>query len=57
MAKRQSRVIVGFSCTVCKAFNYVTEKNKVNSPEPLSLNKYCKVCKKVTKHKEEKKLD
>ena len=57
MAKKQSRVTIGLVCTVCSALNYVSEKSKINSPEPLSLNKFCKKCKKVTKHEEEKDLD
>lgn len=57
MAKKQSRVNIGFVCTVCSTFNYVSEKSKINSPEPLKLKKYCKKCKKVTPHKEEKDLD
>ena len=31
------------------------EKNKKNTPEKLELNKYCKHCRKTTKHKETKK--
>jgi large subunit ribosomal protein L33 len=57
MAKGQSRDKIGFVCTECKSFNYVSEKNKINSPEALKLDKYCRVCKKVTTHKETKDLD
>ena len=35
--------------------NYNEEKNKKNTPEKLELNKYCKFCRKTTKHKETKK--
>ncbi len=57
MAKKQSRIHIGFVCTVCSSFNYISEKSKITTPEPLKLNKYCKKCKKVTAHKENKDLD
>jgi len=57
MAKKGSRVLVGLVCEVCKSQNYTTEKNKVNTTEPLKLKKYCNVCRKTTDHKEKKKLD
>ncbi|CAN5121974.1 hypothetical protein BH09PAT1_BH09PAT1_0800 [soil metagenome] len=57
MAKKHSRTKIGLVCTVCSRLNYVTEKSKITTPEPLKLNKYCKKCKKVTAHKEEKDLD
>lgn len=43
-------------CSTCKSQNYLTEKNKTNTPDKLVLNKYCKVCRKVTPHKETQKL-
>ena len=57
MAGKSSRVKTGLVCTVCKSQNYITEKSKLNTQGPLQLNKYCKMCKKATKHKEAKKLD
>ncbi|PIR07895.1 50S ribosomal protein L33 [Candidatus Gottesmanbacteria bacterium CG11_big_fil_rev_8_21_14_0_20_37_11] len=57
MAKKEQRILFAFVCTVCKSQNYITSKNKLNIPEKLSLNKYCKMCKKHTKHKESSKLD
>lgn len=57
MAKNQRRLTIGLVCTVCGSLNYVTEKSKLNSPEALKLNKFCKVCKGVKEHKEEKDLD
>lgn len=56
MAKKGSRVLVGLVCEVCKRLNYVTEKNKVNTPSGLKLKKYCQKCKKRTVHIEKKKL-
>jgi len=57
MAKKRARTYVGLVCEECKQQNYVTEKNKLNTPDPLELQKYCKKCKKVTRHKQMKKLD
>jgi ribosomal protein L33 len=57
MAKRSARVKIGLICEVCKCQNYVTEKNKLNTPDAVSFEKYCSTCGKVTKHKENKKLD
>ena len=58
MAKKKKgpRQYYGLKCSVCGAFNYITERNKVNTPEKLVLKKYCKVCKKHTEHKETSKL-
>jgi len=57
MAKKGSRTKLGLVCKTCSSLNYITEKNKVNTVNPLASNKYCKVCKKSTDHKEKKKLD
>lgn len=62
--KKGPRQIVGLKCSVCSAFGYVTEFNKNNeilmkqtkSVSTFPLNKYCKVCKKHTEHKQAKKL-
>ena len=54
--KGEHRVLVGLTCTVCKHRNYVSTRNKLNTAEKLSLKKYCKVCKKITLHKETEKL-
>lgn len=55
-AKKGPRQTYGLKCSVCSNFNYVTEKNKVNTPDKLKLNKYCKTCRKTTEHKEVQKL-
>jgi large subunit ribosomal protein L33 len=57
MAKKRARSYISFVCETCKQQNYVSEKNKINTTEALKLNKYCKQCKKVESHKENKKLD
>ena len=57
MAKKgEHRVKIGLFCTVCKNRNYVTSRNKLNTPEKIVLKKYCKFCKKITDHKETEKL-
>ncbi|MCX7880920.1 MAG: 50S ribosomal protein L33 [Patescibacteria group bacterium] len=56
MAKKGSRTLIGLVCEVCRNHNYTTEKNKLNTDQPLKLKKYCSKCKKHTIHKEKKKL-
>lgn len=56
MAKKGSRILVGLICSQCDRQNYVSEKNKINTPTGLKLNKYCRYCRKHTIHKEKKKL-
>ena len=53
--KKTKRAVLTLQCTECKNINYTEEKNKKNTPEKLELNKYCKFCRKTTKHKETKK--
>lgn len=55
MAKRSKRVTLNLECSDCKTQNYVTEKNKINTPDRIELKKFCKNCRKVTDHKEVKK--
>ena len=57
MAKKTQRIILGLVCSECKNRNYISERNKVNTEEKLTLKKYCKKCKKRTLHKETSKLD
>lgn len=61
MAKKGARELVALICTVCKSQNYITERNKVNmetksKKTKLEVNKFCKMCRKVTPHKETTKL-
>jgi len=56
MAKKGPRQLIGLVCQACQSRNYITEKNKTNTPEKLELKKYCKKCRKVTVHKETSKL-
>lgn len=56
MAKKAkgARVQFGIACTECKQITYSSQKNKKNDPERLEIEKYCRFCKKHTKHKETK---
>jgi len=55
-SKGEQRVKVGLVCSVCKNRNYITTRNKINTPEKLKLKKFCKHCRKVNEHKETEKL-
>ena len=57
MAKKEQRILGAMVCKVCKSQNYLTNRNKLNTPEKLVLNKYCPKCRKHTEHKETGKLD
>jgi len=56
MAKKGTRIKIGLDCKTCKRRNYITSRNKINTPEKLALVKYCPNCKKKTEHKEVEKL-
>lgn len=57
MAKKgEHRIKIGLVCSVCKSRNYITTKNKMETPAKLLLSKFCKFCRKVTEHKENDKL-
>ncbi len=50
----ENRIKVVLRCEECKNRNYNTTKNKKNTPEKLSLHKYCRFCRKHTVHTETK---
>jgi len=54
MAKSDKRVKIQLKCSECSDKNYATTKNKQNSAEKLSFNKFCPRCNKHTSHKEVK---
>ncbi len=54
--KKGARVKIGLLCSVCKAQNYVSQKNRITTTESLELSKYCNTCRATTKHIERKKL-
>ncbi|ADN69408.1 50S ribosomal protein L33 [Mycoplasmopsis fermentans] len=41
-------------CESCKMENYISKKNKKNTPEKVELSKYCSKCRKHQNHKEKK---
>ncbi len=49
----QDNLIV-LACTECGTVNYHSNKNKKILKNRLEMQKYCKVCKKHTLHKETK---
>ena len=49
-------MMVGLVCSECNSFNYITERNKANTPEKLKLEKYCRKCRKKILHKETQKF-
>ncbi len=48
------RQYITLECTECKNQNYRTDR-EMKSGEKLELAKYCRFCRKHTKHKERKK--
>jgi len=56
MAKKGHRILIWLVCTECGRKNYTQEKNKLNTPTKMELNKHCMQCRKHTTHKETLKL-
>lgn len=48
------REVIILKCTECGDENYISYKNKRNTPERVELKKYCPRLKKVTLHREKK---
>ncbi|MEI6660123.1 MAG: 50S ribosomal protein L33 [bacterium] len=46
--------LLKLKCATCKNGNYYTSKNKKLVIKKIELMKYCKTCRKRTKHKEVK---
>jgi len=46
-----------FVCSVCKAHNYVSEKNRQRQRGKITLKKYCPRCRKHTEHAESRLRD
>ncbi len=57
MAKKGNRILIGLICSVCKNRDYLTEKNRIEQKEKITLNKFCKHCRKNTEHTETTKID
>lgn len=49
------RVTFLMKCSVCGEENYLTEKNKKNTPDRIEQMKFCPKCRKQTLHKEKTK--
>ncbi|MDO5671382.1 MAG: 50S ribosomal protein L33 [Actinomycetaceae bacterium] len=43
---------ITLACSECKERNYITKKNRRNTPDRLEMKKYCPRCRKSTDHKE-----
>ncbi|TBW23609.1 50S ribosomal protein L33 [Arcanobacterium bovis] len=43
---------ITLACEVCKERNYITKKNRRNTPDRLELNKFCPRCNKNQAHRE-----
>ncbi len=54
MASKSSdvRPKITLACSECKERNYITKKNRRNTPDRLELKKYCPRCRKSTVHRE-----
>jgi large subunit ribosomal protein L33 len=47
--------LIKLACDTCKRTNYWSRKNKKLVTKKIELKKYCRWCRKSTKHKEAKK--
>ena len=43
---------ITLACEECKERNYITKKNRRNTPDRLSIAKFCARCGKHTEHRE-----
>ena len=43
---------ITLACSECKERNYITKKNRRNTPDRLELAKSCPRCRKSTRHRE-----
>jgi large subunit ribosomal protein L33 len=52
MARGDVRIAITLACEECKHRNYQTNKSKRNSPDRVTLRKYCRWCRHHTSHRE-----
>ncbi|EEH64641.1 50S ribosomal protein L33 [Gleimia sp. 6138-11-ORH1] len=54
MASKASdvRPKITLACSECKERNYITKKNRRNTPDRLELMKYCPRCRRSVAHRE-----
>ncbi|MBY7141667.1 50S ribosomal protein L33 [Virgibacillus sp. NKC19-3] len=45
---------ITLACAICSSRNYKTNKNVSIQPARLEVNKYCKICREHTLHRETK---
>ncbi len=50
-----SKNLIKLRCETCKTVNYYSRKNKKLVERKIEMSKFCKRCRKHTKHKEAKK--
>ena len=43
---------ITLACSECKERNYITKKNRRNTPDRLALSKFCARCGRHTEHRE-----
>ena len=56
MQKKGNRILIALECTETGMLTYVTQKNKINTPDKMSMMKYNPKLRKHTLHKEIQKL-
>jgi large subunit ribosomal protein L33 len=52
VAATDVRPKITLACQVCKHRNYITNKNRRNDPDRLTMKKFCPNCGKHTEHRE-----
>jgi len=54
--KKGPRTVIGLKCKESGIINYITTKNKTNTPDKIKLDKFCPQCKRTTTHVETSQL-
>lgn len=52
MAATDVRPKITLACQECKNRNYITRKNRRNTPDRLSIKKFCSHCRAHNEHRE-----
>jgi large subunit ribosomal protein L33 len=52
VAATDVRPKITLACQECKERNYITVKNRRNTPDRVELKKFCSRCRKHTAHRE-----
>ncbi|MDA1298265.1 MAG: 50S ribosomal protein L33 [Chloroflexi bacterium] len=53
-SKNAIRTIITLECGECKTYTYHSEKNKRNTPDRISLSKFCPRCRAVHDFREKR---